>query len=196
MLDCRYRRKIRRTVDQNLRRQVRSVLEGLAEPENVAGFTSLALQPRRFGLQSQFGGDRPAVFLDAYRKDVEKERGQPLKWDTESKLWLGRAYVDAMRQLCPVIKAEAPGIPVFFWLGPQSTRLLALTPEASLPEDFLQDRRYYPLRLPDLFKPGLYRGLFVSVDRQGVWGAVFRSAQQIRWPFLGRLPVRRRSGPG
>jgi len=191
-LEYRYRPEVKQALEQETRRQVRLFLDNIAKPENIIGFTFMEEVPGgSWGHSSAIAWaedpNQLPRFLEGFRKEIEAERGKPLVWNDETRLWVGTTFVNNMNSVHRVIKEEAPDKLVLLWHKTTIRTLDELG--VLLPADApLATRGLYPYRLSDVIKPGLCEGLFAYPRNPGIWKKRYiRFARQNGWLFFSQL---------
>ena len=182
-----YQPGVQEALERELRRQIRLVLDNLARPENVLGFTFLEELPGWWGAGDQISrAPNPQelpVELKNHQTAIEKERGQPLVWNEETRRWVGQKYVESLARIHRLIKGEAPDKLVFYW---QHTNYLTL--DEVPPDTPLSTRGLYPYHYADIIRPGLCDGFMAYPNNAEVWEKKYlRFVRQQGWLFFSQL---------
>ncbi len=190
MFDYRYGAGVKEALEKELRREVRILLDNISKPENVVGFTFLEEVPGWWGAGNQIAwgpaGKIPPI-LEEFRSAIEKERGKPLVWDDETRLWVGKVYVETISRMHKIIKEEAPGKLVFYWLhsGYSSLDDVGYLLPAETP---LQAPGLYPYHITEIIKPGLCDGIMAYPNNPEIWEKKYmRHVRKYGWLFFSQL---------
>lgn len=176
---------VKEKVLQETRSQIRLVLDGLSKPENIVGATFLEELPLHFSgapFHKNETGDVVSWDLDRFRKEIEAERGKPLRWDDETRLWWGKKWCQVMVEINAEMKRALQGRLVFYY---QQTNHASLD---MVPEGTPLDRpMLMPIRWTDIIKPGLCEGFFAYPNNQMIWNGYLRLANEHNWFFFSQV---------
>lgn len=114
-----YKQGVKEKIHQRIREQIHVVLDHLTRPENVVGLTFLEELPGHFSASPfRVAGTRDKVSwaMERFRKEIEAERGKPLRWDNETRRWWAQKWVKVINEIDATMKKEAPGRLVFYYL--------------------------------------------------------------------------------
>ncbi len=178
-----YLPEVHQKVLQNVRDQIRLVLDNLSRPENVIGSTFLEELPGHF-TGAPFGRNDAVTWdLERFRKEIEAERGVPLVWDDATRKWWAAKYVQALGDIHKTMKEASDGRLVFYY---QQTNHVSLD---MVPADTpLSKRMLIPLHWSEIIKPGLCDGFFAYPNGQAVWERYLGLAREHDWYFFAQLP--------
>ena len=170
-LDYHFKPEMRAEMQKRIRASVQSILENIAKPENVYGFSLGEEVPGCFGVGEQFGWsahpDEMPPLLEKFRAEIEKERGKPLVWDDESRLWVGKVFADALAEIHQTIReAGGPRRKVIYWAHSGycylDDRGQPGGPAANAP---IGRQGLYPCAWADILRPGLVNTIMGLDDR-------------------------------
>jgi len=190
MFDYRYRPEVHEGLERELRNEIRLILDNISKPQNVVGFSFVEEIPGQWGCGDQIARSKnpqqlPAI-LEEFRQQIEAERGKPLVWNDETRLWVGKVLVETLDRIHGIIKEEAPDRLVFYWHhGGYSTldeRGEFLPADAPLSTPGL-----YPVDYRDIMKPGLVDGIMGNPEAAQRWQKCIRRARRHGWLFFGQL---------
>ncbi len=113
-----YQDGIRERVDQTIHDQIRVVLDNISKPENVVGMTFLEELPGHFSAgpfgKNETGGEL-TWDLKRFQTEIEAERGKPLVWDDETRLWWGEKWVQAINGVHAAMKDASDGRLIWYY---------------------------------------------------------------------------------
>jgi hypothetical protein len=184
-LDYLYGPGIREKVDQSIHDQVRVVMDNISKPENVVGLTFLEELPAHFSARpfgnNETGRELPWD-LERFQSRIEAERGKPLVWDDETRLWWGRKWVEAINSVHATMKKASGGLLVWYY---QQTNHLSLdmVPEGTP----LDTRNLLPIHWRDIIKPGLCDGFFAYPNTRAIWDRYLELATANDWLFFSQV---------
>jgi hypothetical protein len=167
-------------------RQIRLVIEGLSRPENVLGATFLEELPCHFTgtpFYENRTGDTVSWDLARFRKEIEAERGVPLRWDDETRRWWARQYCRVLDEIHAEMKRALDGRLVFYYQQTNHGSLDLAPADAPLDQPMLM-----PLRWTEIIKPGLCEGFFAFPNNQTIWDGYLQLAKAHDWLFFSQLP--------
>ena len=176
---------IRERVDQSIHDQVRVVLDNISRPENVVGLTFLEELPGHFS-GKPFGnnetGGELTWDLKRFQTEIEAERGKPLVWDDETRLWWARKWVEAIGGVHAAMKEASEGRLIWYY---QQTNHMSLDMVA---EGAALDRRMLmPIHFGDIIKPGLCDGFFAYPNSRQIWDRYLKLAADNDWLFFSQV---------
>lgn len=192
-LDYRYKPGVREEVLKNLRVAIKDLLATFAKPENIYGFSLGEEIPGLFGMGAQmaWAGDRDAMppVLEKYRAEIEKERGKPLVWDDETRLWAGQRFAEALEEIHRTMKeAMGPTHRVFYWHHGGFTYLDERGEYPGLAADApIGANGLYPCKWSDIVKPGVVEGLMGWPEHPQRWERTIRLAERFKIPFFSQV---------
>ena len=180
-----YKPGVREGVIANIDAQVSVVLDNISRPENVVGLTFLEELPGHFSgnpFRTNETGGELSWDLERFRAEIEAERGTPLVWDDETRLWWGEKWVEVINDIHAAMKAAAPGRYVWYY---QAVGCPSLD---RVPEDTPLDRRMLvPIHWRDIIKPGLCEGFFAYPNNAQVWESFTRLARENDWLMFSQV---------
>lgn len=180
-----YKPGVKEGVLANLAAQVAVVLDNISRPENVVGLTFLEELPGHFSgnpFRTNETGGPLSWDLERFRAEIEAERGKPLVWDDETRLWWGEKWVQVINEIHAAMKAAAPGRYVWYYQAVGAPSL------DRVPEGTPLDRRaLVPIRFADIIKPGLCEGFFAYPNNAEVWASYTKLAREHDWLFFGQV---------
>ena len=187
---------VREKVLAGARYQIRLVLDRIAKPENVVGATFLEELPLHFTgapFHKNATGDTVSWDLERFRKEIEAERGKPLRWDDDTRRWWGRKWCQVMDEIHGEMKRALDGRMVFYY---QQTNHASID---MVPEGTPLDKpMLMPIRWTDIIKPGLCDGFFAYANNRTIWDSYLRLAKEHHWYFFSQVahpPYRMSSWP-
>jgi hypothetical protein len=180
-----YQPGVRDKVLAETRRQLRLVIDGVSHPENVVGATFLEELPFHFS-GSPFGqnkdGDKVTWDLERFRKEIEAERGQPLRWDDGTRQWWGRKWVQVINEINSTMKQELGPKGLVFYYQQTNHASLDIVPEGTP----LGSPMLIPVPWTELLKPGVCDGFFAYPNNQRVWDTYLKLARDHDWYFFSQ----------
>jgi len=180
-----YKPGVRDGLLANIDRQVGVVMDNISRPENVVGLTFLEELPGHFSggpFRSNETGGELTWDLERFRAEIEAERGKPLVWDDETRLWWGEKWVQVLGEIHERMKHASGGRLVWYY---QQTNHVSLD---MVPEDTPLDRpMLIPIRWGDIIKPGVCDGFFAYPNNQSVWDTYLRLARENGWLFFSQV---------
>ncbi|MCD6361252.1 MAG: hypothetical protein J7M38_10355 [Armatimonadetes bacterium] len=180
-----YGEGVRERVDQSIRDQVSVVLDNISRPENVVGLTFLEELPGHFSgnpfRKNQTGGEL-TWDLKRFQSEIEAERGKPLVWDDETRLWWGRKWVEAINSIHAVMKEASNGRLIWYYQQTNHTSLDMVPEGTPLDTKFLM-----PIHWSDIIKPGLCDGFFAYPNSRKVWDRYLKLARENDWLFFSQV---------
>lgn len=180
-----YQEDVREKVNQAIRQQVQVVLDNISRPENVVGLTFLEELPLHFSgdpFRSNETGGELTWDLKRFQKEIEAERGKPLVWDDETRLWWGRKWVEAINSVHAVMKESCAGRLVWYYQQTNHSSL-DMVPEGTP----LDTKMLMPIRWGDIIKPGLCDGFFAYPNSRQIWERYLKLAQENDWLFFSQV---------
>ncbi|MGD9496087.1 MAG: hypothetical protein AB7Y46_07240 [Armatimonadota bacterium] len=180
-----YKPGVKEGVLANIAAQVSVVLDNISRPENVVGLTFLEELPGHFSgdpFRSNVTGGPLSWDLERFRSEIEAERGKPLVWDDETRLWWGEKWVQVLGQIHATMKQASGGRLVWYYQQTNHTSL-DMVPEGTP----LETRMLVPVRWADIIKPGVCDGFFAYPNNQAVWERYLRLAQEHDWLFFSQV---------
>ncbi len=180
-----YQDGIRECVDQTIHDQIRVVLDNISKPENVVGMTFLEELPGHFSAgpfgKNETGGELPWD-LKRFQTEIEAERGKPLVWDDETRLWWGEKWVEAINGVHAAMKDASDGRLIWYYQQTNHASL-DMVPEGTP----LETRMLMPIHWGDIIKPGLCDGFFAYPNSQQVWDRYLKLARDNDWLFFSQV---------
>lgn len=180
-----YGEGIREKVDQTIHEQVRVVLDNISRPENVVGLTFLEELPGHFSGQpfnkNETGGEL-TWDLKRFQPQIEAERGKPLVWDDETRLWWGRKWVEAINGVHAAMKQASEGRTIWYYQQTNHASL-DMVPEGTP----LETRLLMPIHFGDIIKPGLCEGFFAYPNKREVWDRYVKLATDNDWLLFSQV---------
>ncbi|MBI4027453.1 MAG: hypothetical protein HY360_20880 [Verrucomicrobia bacterium] len=184
-LDYLYKEGVKGKLLQEATRQIHWVLDQTDKPENVLGFTFIEELPYHFSDDAVRSVDENELpwLLKKYQKQIETERGRPLKWDAEARKWWGGKFVQVLNEINQHIKKESGGKWVFVYLQTNHATL------DYFPEGVdLRRGNLLPFHYADVIKPGVADGFFAFPNNEFVWKRYLNLATRNNWLFFSQLP--------
>ena len=192
-LEYHFKPEVREEILKRVRGTIKSILTSISKPENVYGFSLLEELPGNFGAGDQIAWteDREKMppKLEEYRAAIEKERGKPLVWDDETRLWVGQVFAKSLEEIHRAMKeAMGPGHRVFYWhhggysYMDERGEMPGLAADAPLGATGL-----YPCKWSDIVKPGLVEGLMGWPEHPQRWARTVRLAERFNVPFFSQV---------
>lgn len=178
-----YKPGVKEKIHERIRQQVRIVLDHIEKPENVIGLTFLEELPGHFSGYPFRRNDGLTWDLIRFKDEIEKERGKPLKWDDESRLWWARKWVHVINEIHATMKKESRGRLVFYYLQTNHSTLDMVKEGTPLSTPML-----IPHRWSDVIEPGLCDGFFAYPNNEKIWREHYlRFALKNNWLFFSQL---------
>jgi len=186
-LDYYYKPGVREKTHDQIRDVVRSTIEDFKCPDSIFAYTYSEELPGWWGCGDiiAWGKDPTQVprELERYRKNIEAERGKPLVWDDETRLWAGKKYVESINDIHRIIKEASGGKMIIYWHH-AGYDLLDTVPEGTP----LTAKGLYPIRAEDIIKPGLCEGIMVGASGKSIFEKRFEPLlQKHHWPYFYQL---------
>jgi hypothetical protein len=161
-----YKPGVKEKVLKNVRDQIRVVLDHISKPQNVVGLTFLEELPGHFSGSPFYrkDGDDVGWCMERFRKEIEAERGKPLRWENDTREWWADKWVQVINEIHAEMKKESDGRKLFYYLAtghstwdmvPAGTKLGAWG--------------LIPHHLKEVIKPGLCDGLFAYPNNEKIW---------------------------
>ena len=178
------------------RDQIRLVLDRISKPENVVGATFLEELPLHFTgapFHKNTTGDTVSWDLERFRKEIEAERGKPLRWDDDTRRWWGMKWCQVMGEIHAEMKRALDGRMVFYYQQTNHASL-DMVPEGTR----LEKPMLMPIRWTDIIKPDLCDGFFAYANNRTIWDGYLRLAKEHDWYFFSQVahpPYRMSSWP-
>ncbi len=184
-LHCLYKPGVMQGVIANINTQVSVVLDNISRPENVVGLTFLEELPLHFSggpfRTNETGG--PLTWdLERFRAEIEAERGKPLVWDDETRLWWGEKWVQVLGEIHAAMKQASGGRLIWYYQQTNHTSL-DMVPEGTP----LETRMLMPIHWTEIIKPGLCDGFFAYPNNQAVWDRYLRLATENDWLLFSQV---------
>jgi hypothetical protein len=192
-LEFHFKPEVRAEILKRLQDTIEMILTNISKPENVYGFSMLEEVPGNFGAADQIAWakdpDQLPPILEEFRADLEKERGKPLVWDDDTRLWVGQTFAQAMEQIHRTMKeAMGPGHKVVYWHHGGYTYLDERGELGSLPANApLKSGSLYPCKWSDIVKPGLVDALMGWPEHPERFQRTLRLAERFNLPFFFQL---------
>jgi len=179
-LDYHFRPEVRAKVRERIRDEVEAVLNGIAKPENVLGFTFLEELPGHWAECIRWRQMR--VDLEHFGPQIAKEMGKKeFQWNPETRKYVTDIYVQTLREIYSYIKSLAPGRTVFHWQHTNVSTLDRLPPKDPMSDNFVLHN------LSDVIGPGGADGLFTYANSKQIWDDYMRLVREHKWPFFSQL---------
>lgn len=169
---------------EEIRRQIRVVLDHIEKPENFVAMTFLEELPQHFTDMAIFNEDGKTTWaMEAYREKIEAEIGKKFHWNDEGRRWWGRKYTQAFGEIHAAMKDAGEGRLVIYW---QQTGYKNLD---HYPSDTpLSTSSLVPIQLREIVKLGLCDGVFAYPNTDTVWeNDALRFARERGWLFFSQL---------
>ena len=180
-----YKDGVRERVNQTIHDQVRVVLDNISRPENVVGLTFLEELPGHFSggpfKTNQTGGEL-TWDLKRFQAEIEAERGKPLVWDDETRLWWGGKWVQVLGEIHAAMKQAAEGRLIWYYQQTNHTSLDMVAEGAPL-----DARMLMPIHWGEIIKPGLCEGFFAYPNTRFVWDRYLKLATDNDWLFFSQV---------
>jgi len=171
---------------QNVHDQIHVVLDHIDRPQNVVGSTFLEELPLHFSgapFHANATGEKVSWCLERFRKEIEAERGKPLRWDDETRLWWGAKWRQVIDEIHLAMKKASGGRLVFYYQQTNHSTL-DMVPEGTP----LSTPMLLPIRWADVAKPGLCDGLFAYPNNAKVWQEHYvRFANERHWLLFSQV---------
>ena len=188
-LDYLYDATAKKAFNDEVRRQIRLVLDNIVRPENVQGVTLFEELPYQFAPDirclAETAPDAPldpylATFADWYRA----ETGLEMKcWNRDVRLWWGKKFAEALCDVYRHIKAEEPRLRNYVWFMSHYRLLDWLEPG----ED-VHSPKVIPCRWCDIVKPGEAADGFFAYCNNSFWADKYLTlAKENGWPYFTQL---------
>lgn len=177
--------EIKEKVLKGIHDQIRFFLDHLQRPENVVGLTFLEELPNHFSGAPFFKnetGEEVSWDLARFRKEIEAERGQPLRWDDETRIWWGRQWGRVMDEIHAEMKKASQGRLVFYYQQTNHSSLDMFPDGQPLRTPLLM-----PVRWTELIRPGLCDGFFAYPNNAEVWEGYLRLAREHGWLIFAQV---------
>ncbi|MCD6407535.1 hypothetical protein J7L87_00600 [bacterium] len=183
-LDYLYKPGVKEKIFKEIKYQIHSVLDYITKPENVVGFVFLEELPGHFTDMEirNLDEDKLGPSLLRYKKQIEKERGKPLKWDEETRRWWGRKFAEVLNEINSYIKKESGGRWVFVWIQTNHETLDFYPKGVSL-----KKRNLLPIYYSEIIKKGVADGFFAYPNNRYVWNRYLELARKHNWLFFSQL---------
>ncbi len=180
-----YKDGVKDKVNQAIHDQIRVVLDNISKPENVVGLTFLEELPGHFSAgpfgKNETGGEL-TWDLKRFQTEIEAERGKPLVWDDETRLWWGEKWVQAIGEVHAAMKEASEGRLIWYY---QQTNHASLD---MVPDGTPLDKRMLmPIRWGEIIKPGFCDGFFAYPNSQQVWDRYLKLARDNDWLFFSQI---------
>ena len=161
-----YKPGVKEKVLKNVRAQISVVLDHISKPENVVGLTFLEELPGHFSGSPFYrkDGDEVGWCMERFRKEIEAERGKPLKWDNDTREWWADKWVQVINEIHSEMKKSSDGRKVFYYLATGHS-----TWDMAPPGTKLGAWGLIPHHLKEIIKPGLCDGLFAYPNNEKIW---------------------------
>ncbi len=185
-LDYLYKPGVKDKLLAETARQIRSVLDDISKPENVAGFTFLEELPFHFcdnGLDVSHPDSLPWG-VAKYRDAIAGELGADFRWDLQAKQWWGRKFVQVLNEIHAHIKQVSGGKWVFVYLQTNHDTLDWM----DAGEDGSRSN-VLPFRWADLIRPGVADGFFAYPNGEWIWNRYLALAREHDWLFFSQLSL-------
>jgi len=180
-----YKPGVKQKLLERVCEQIHIVLDHISHPENVVGMTFLEELPGHFSgypFRTNATGDQVSWCMERFRKEIEAERGKPLCWDDETRLWWAKKWVQVMNEIHAAIKKESDGRLVFYYLQTNHSTLDLVEEGSRLDRPML-----IPHRLADVIRPGFCDGFFAYPNSEKIWqGKYLRFAEKHNWLFFSQ----------
>jgi len=181
-----YKPGVKERLLKNVHDQIHVVLDHIDKPENVIGLTFLEELPGHFSgcpFNRNREGNEVTWDLERFRKEIEAERGKPLRWDDETRRWWAKKWCQVLGEIHAAMKKESGGRLVFYY---QQTNHSTLD---MVPQDTpLSRRMLIPIRWEDIIKPGLCDGFFAYPNSPKIWQEHYvRFATSRNWLLFSQV---------
>lgn len=180
-----YQPGVREGVLKNIRDQVSVVLDHIDKPENVVGLTFLEELPGSFSAGLRWKPQEDGTLswdLERFRAEIEAERGKPLVWDDETRLWWGEKWVQVINEINEEMKAASGGRTVIYYQMTGYTSL-DMVPEGTP----LSQPGLMPIRWTDIIQPGRCDGFFAYPNNRRIWDRYLDLAREHGWLFFSQV---------
>lgn len=183
-LDYLYADGVKGKLLQETSRQIHSILDPIEKPANVVGFTFLEELPMHFTGEELTSTDPDKLpwAIQHYQKQIEAERGKPLRWDADARRWWGQKFAQVLNEIHAHIKKESGGKLVFVYIQTNHDMLDYYPRGQDLNRSDL-----LPLHYADLIKPGIADGFFAYPNNELIWKRSMDIATKNNWPFFSQL---------
>lgn len=187
---------VKEKVLERTRAQIRLVLDRISKPENVVGASFLEELPLHFTgapFHKNTTGDTVSWDLERFRKEIEAERGRPLRWDDDTRRWWGTKWCQVMGEIHTEMKRALEGRLVFYYQQTNHASL-GMVPEGTP----LEKPMLMPIRWTDIIRPGRCDGFFAYANNRTIWDGYLRLAKEHNWCFFSQVahpPYRMSSWP-
>ena len=191
-LEYHFHPEARKIALQRIRDTIKWTLETISKPENVYAFSLEEELPACFGIaELGWTADRDKVppKVEEFRAEIEKERGKPMVWDDETRLWLGKLFTDSLEEIHQTMKeAMGPGHKVLYWHHGGFTFMDERGVLPGLAADAkLQVNGLYPCKWSDICKPGVVEALMGWPDHPIKWNRTLWIAEKFGLPFFTQV---------
>ncbi len=180
-----YKPGVKEGLIENIHAQVSVVLDNISRPENVVGLTFLEELPGHFSggpfRRNETGGEL-TWDLERFRAEIEAERGKPLVWDDETRLWWGEKWVEVLGEIHAAMKEASGGRLVWYYQQTNHLSLDMVAEGAPLDRPML-----VPIRWADIIRPGVCDGFFAYPNNQAVWERYVALARDNDWLFFSQV---------
>lgn len=177
-----YQPGVKQRLLANIEAQIKVVLDNISRPENVVGMTFLEELPLHFSGAPFRRNNELTWDLERFRAEIEAERGTPLVWDDETRLWWGEKWVQVLGEIHAAMKQASGGRLVWYYQQTNHTSL-DMVPEGTA----LNTPMLMPIHWADIIKPGLCDGFFAYPNNQAVWERYVKLATDNDWLFFSQV---------
>ncbi|MBC8443342.1 hypothetical protein H8D79_01305 [PVC group bacterium] len=181
-----YKPSVKERLLKNVHDQIHVVLDHIDKPENVIGSTFLEELPGHFSgypFRGNRDGDELTWDLERFRKEIEAERGKPLRWDDETRLWWAKKWCQVIDEIHTAMKRESGGRLVFYYQQTNHSTL-DMVPEGTP----LSRPMLIPIRWEEIIKPGFCDGFFAYPNSPKIWQEHYvRFATSRNWLLFSQV---------
>ena len=156
LFDYLYNAEAKNTLNRRIRQQA-EIARGISNPKAVVAMTFLEELPGHVTSEPYANTfNRPLNDIQANAAAITAELGRPFD-KARDRLWWGRRYCDALREIHTEMKKHLPDAKVFYW---PAERYFTLDHVG----DRLRKDQVLPFHLKDLLRDGVCEGLFGFIN--------------------------------